>query len=401
MRISVVTTGRADYGLLYPLILELEQADWCALSLIATGAHLSSLHGTTIDFIRADGIDIADVVEMPLADDTEHGLCLAVADGLAGFSEYFKKKTTDLLLVLGDRYELWAPCMAAVIHKIPIAHIHGGESTSGLIDDPIRHSVTKMASFHFASMEAYAKRIIQMGERPDRVHVVGALGIDNIRAMQFMDARSLSEYAGVDFEHDRVALMTYHPVTLDDPALAATQTQIIMDALEQTDLAVLVTMPNADTGGAAIHETIGAYANKNPKRFRLVKNLGQRAYLSAMKHAALMIGNSSSGILESASFRLPVVNIGDRQGGRIRPKNVIDCTCSFKAIANAVNRALSDPFISAIGTMENPYGDGHAAERIARILSKIDLADKTALLKKGFYDIVYACTRDTTPGASL
>jgi UDP-hydrolysing UDP-N-acetyl-D-glucosamine 2-epimerase len=306
---------------------------------------------------------------------------------LAGFSSLFQKRQPDLVIVLGDRYELWALCIAAVIHKIPIVHLHGGESTLGLIDDPVRHSVTKMSTFHFASIEAYAKRIIQMGENPNRVYVVGALGIDNIKNMRLMDIREVSEYTGVDFGQKNVALLTYHPVTLDDYTLAGHQTQEILEALIQTTLFTLITMPNADTGGNTIYQIIEMYSQKYPDRFRFVKSLGQQGYLSAMKYAKLMIGNSSSGIIESASFKLPVINIGDRQGGRFKPANVIDCVCSIESIMGTLDKALSEDFTRSILDIENPYGDGTAAKRIVNILRDIDLSDKSTLIKKGFYDI--------------
>jgi UDP-hydrolysing UDP-N-acetyl-D-glucosamine 2-epimerase len=387
MNITIITTGRADYGLLYPLIKELTHSDHFGLNLVATGTHLSPLHGKTIKQIQQDSLEVTDTIEMTMKSDCENAICNSIAIGLAGFSSLFQKRQPDLVIVLGDRYELWAICIAAVIHKIPIVHLHGGESTLGLIDDPVRHSVTKMSTFHFASIEAYAKRIIQMGENPNRVYVVGALGIDNIKNMRLMDIREVSEYTGVDFGQKNVALLTYHPVTLDDYTLAGHQTQEILEALIQTTLFTLITMPNADTGGNTIYQIIEMYSQKYPDRFRFVKSLGQQGYLSAMKYAKLMIGNSSSGIIESASFKLPVINIGDRQGGRFKPANVIDCVCSIESIMGTLDKALSEDFTRSILDIENPYGDGTAAKRIVNILRDIDLSDKSTLIKKGFYDI--------------
>lgn len=389
MNITVVTTGRADYGLLCPLIKELNRSSCFHVSVVATGTHLSPLHGETIQIIQRDGIEVAHKINMSIEGDAEHAICYSVATALTGFSSLFQTWRPDLVVILGDRYELWPICIAAVIHKIPIAHLHGGESTLGLIDDYVRHSVTKMSTFHFASIEPYAKRIIQMGENPNRVYVVGALGIDNIRNMHLMGIEEISEYTHVDFRQNNVALLTYHPVTLDDYALARQQVQDILESLLQTNLISLITMPNADTGGNTIYQTIETYCRRYPDRFRFVKSLGQQGYLSAMKYARLMIGNSSSGIIESASFRLPVVNIGDRQGGRFRSVNVIDCVCSKESIIAALDKALSETFIRSIAHTANPYGDGNTAGRIANILKSIDLNDKPALLKKGFHDLAF------------
>lgn len=387
MNITIVTTGRADYGLLYPLIKELKQFDYFSFNIVATGTHLSPLHGMTIQQIHQDGLEVADTIEMTMKSDSENAICNSIAIGLTSFSSLFQKSQPDLIIVLGDRYELWAVCIAAVIHKIPIAHLYGGESTVGLIDDPVRHSVTKMSTFHFASIDPYAKRIIQMGENPSRVFVVGALGIDNINNMCLMDIGEISAYTDIDFQQKNVALLTYHPVTLDDYTLARHQAQEILEALIQTDLFTLVTMSNADTGGNTIRQVIEIYSAKYPTRFRFVKNLGQQGYLSVMKYAKLMIGNSSSGIIESASFNLPVVNIGDRQGGRFKPVNVIDCVCSKESIMGGLDKALSADFGSSILDIVNPYGDGRTAKRIVNILMDVDLSDKSKLIKKGFYDI--------------
>ncbi|MBF0439709.1 MAG: UDP-N-acetylglucosamine 2-epimerase (hydrolyzing) [Magnetococcales bacterium] len=381
MKITLVTTSRADYGLLYPLILQLRQQAGFDTRLVATGGHLSLAQGETIRFIHEDGLPVTPVGE-PLVGDGEQAVCQAIAANLAAFSWHFQQHRPDLLVVLGDRYELWSVCIAATVLKIPIAHLHGGETTVGAIDEVIRHSVTKMATFHFASIPLYAHTILQMGENPAHVHVVGALGIDNILNMPRMETGELSAYTGVDFSSGRVALMTYHPVTLDDHAEAGRQVEEVLAALRQTDLFTLITNPNADAGGEAIERVLVSTCQLYPDRFRLVKSLGQRAYLSAMEQARVMIGNSSSGIIESASFHLPVVNIGDRQGGRFKPGNIIDCSCTKEAILVALERALSPDFICV---MENPYGDGHAAERIAAILASLDLSDPSSLLKKRFH----------------
>lgn len=401
LHVWAVTTSRADYGLLYPLLQKLHTDDTFLLEVVVTGSHLSPLHGNTVEIIERDGFTIAGKVEMTMQSDSEHAICQAVSLGLIGFSHLFREraresligshdkvagKAPDLVILLGDRYELWAASIAATMHHVPIVHIHGGEVTYGAIDDQVRHAVTKMAALHFPSIELYAGRIVQMGEHPERVHAVGALGIDNIQSIEHMSVSELSQYAGVDFTRD-VALMTFHPVTQDEAADAAAQVEEVLLALVETELFTLITMPNADAGGHGVYETILRFIGQYPERFKLVKNLGQRAYLSAMQYAKLMIGNSSSGIIESASFRLPVVNIGDRQAGRYKPANVIDCLCTREAILTAVKTALSQEFAAQIADLENPYGDGQTAQRILTILKQVDFTDKSTLLKKGFYDL--------------
>lgn len=386
LSIAVVTTSRADYGLLYPLIKKIQYDDYFKLDLIVTGSHLSDLHGKTINAIKENGFDVQYAIEMTAEGDTENDICNSIAAGLKGFSKLYMDIAPDLVLVLGDRYELLSACIAAVIHKIPIAHIHGGEVTEGAVDDCIRHSITKMAAIHFPSIEPYGKRIIQMGEDPTRVHIVGALGIDNIKNIELMDIYELSEYTGVDFSKD-VALITYHPVTTDNYKDAYEQIRLILDALLHSDLFSVVSAPNADTAYNSIYKVIMDYTGAYPHKFKLIKNLGQRAYLSSMKYAKVMVGNSSSGIIESASFRIPVVNIGDRQKGRLKPQNVIDTQCDPSSICASINAALSKDFKNSIFKLKNPYGDGNTANRIINILKTIDIKNKQAFLKKSFFDI--------------
>lgn len=387
-KVMIVTASRADYGLLVPLIRKMNEDGWFEVKLVITGSHLSETHGMTVEQIVYDGFAIDDTVDIHIKSDSQDNTCCSIAEGIKGFSASICRIYPDLIIVLGDRYELWCVCMAAVVHRVPIAHIHGGEVTYGAIDDCIRHSITKMAVIHFPSIELYKKRIIQMGEDPGSVFAVGALGIDNIKTVDLLGAEALSEQTGVDFSK-KVALMTYHPVTLDDVSAATIQVRRIMEALYETDIFTLITMPNADAGGIHIYETIMGFVNNFPNKFRLIKNLGQRRYLSAMEHSALMLGNSSSGIIESASFRLPVVNIGDRQSGRYKPANVIDCDCSKEAILGALKRAQSSDFRDSIDIIKNPYGDGNTAGRIIRILKTVDLSNKESLLKKRFYDIKF------------
>lgn len=385
-KIAIVTTSRADYGLLKPLLAELSLLSDFQVDLVATGTHLSIKHGMTITNILEDGCDVNERIEMNSIDDTEYAICNSIAQGMIGFASLYQRKRYDLVIVLGDRYELWAVCVPAVIYKIPIAHIHGGELTNGAIDNVIRHSITKMASLHFASTDTYARRIIQMGEQAHSVFSVGAIGIDNIKNIPLMEIDELIHYTKVDFRK-KVALLTFHPVTLDSYSEAQNQINEVFSALSKTDLVLLITMPNSDTGSDVIINTIKSFVQGNPEKMLLIPNLGQRAYLSAMKYAKLMIGNSSSGIIEAASFKLPVVNIGDRQTGREKPLNVIDCDCKKDSIEIAISIALSAQFKKEIEGLINPYEKHNAARNIAQILSNIDFTDKV-MLKKKFYDIL-------------
>ncbi len=388
VKIILVTTSRADYGILYPLIRKLTKDSYFEVKLIASGSHLSELHGKTIDNILNDGTNIDYKIDISEEGDSEKDVCNSIAKGIIGFGEAIFSEKPDLIIILGDRYELWPIAITSIINKIPIAHIHGGEATFGAIDDVVRNSITKMSTIHFPTIEQYAKRIIQMGEKPEMVFAVGSLGIDNVFDIPLMDRDELSEFTGIDFRKN-IALMTYHPVTFDEYHQASKQAIEVLNAFLDKDLLVLATMPNMDAGGNSIYLEIKKFKEKYPDKIYLIKSLGQRAYLSTMKYARLMVGNSSSGIIESASFKLPVVNIGDRQSGRMKPGNVIDCICEKASVSNAIDYALSDEFGGMISKMENPYGDGHASERIINILKSIDFSDKFKLLKKGFYDIDY------------
>lgn len=384
-KFAIVTGTRAEYGLFYPLIRLMAEDDEIDLDLIVTGAHLSQFHGNTIEFIKKDRIKISHIIDMGISGDTEDDICGAISTGLGKFSTLFTGQSFDALIVLGDRYELWAVCIAAVIHKIPIVHINGGEVTSGATDDCIRHSITKMASIHFPSIDIYAKRIIQMGENPKRVHVVGSLAMDNMRNMELMSCKEISDYTGLDFSQD-IALMTYHPVTLHDITKSALEVKETLEALLETNLITLITMPNADAGSKRVYDIILDYSQSYPDKFQLRKSLGQKGYLSAMKYAKLMIGNSSSGIGESPYFKLPVINIGDRQKGRFRTPNVIDCKGIKEDILKAIQKAFSRDFVKELEKMENPYGDGTTAIKIVDILKNVDFSSKEVLLKKSFYD---------------
>ncbi|HEY9062159.1 MAG TPA: UDP-N-acetylglucosamine 2-epimerase [Pseudobacteroides sp.] len=383
---AVVTTSRADYGLLYPLLNKLCQDSFFNLNLIVTGSHLQPDFGSTLDYIKQDGFSSFHEVQTYLGRDDEKGTTSAVAKGITGFSDLFSKEKLDTVIVLGDRYELWSVAIAAVIHRIPIVHIHGGETTEGSTDEVVRHSVTKSAAIHFPSIPQYARRIIAMGEEPKRVFTVGALGIDNIKNIKLIGIDELSRKLEVDFKKD-VALMTFHPVTLDSYEESVLQIKELLDAMNELNFFTVMTMPNADAGSRLIYKCMEDFAKKYPDKFKIIKNMGSEAYLSAMSHAAIMIGNSSSGIIESASFRLPVVNVGDRQAGRMKPDNVIDCPCYKDAIKEAAGKAMSEAFKIGLKNLTNPYGDGDTADKIVKILKEIDFKEKEKLIKKKFFDI--------------
>jgi UDP-hydrolysing UDP-N-acetyl-D-glucosamine 2-epimerase len=390
--ILVVTTGRADYGLLYPLLSKISQSERLDLLIAATGYHYSKKHGNTYQFIERDGFTIDFKVPMTQKKDTQHEVCSSVSKGVLEFSKIFSKNKIDLIVILGDRYELLAVGSAAIIHNIPIAHIHGGELTFGAIDDSIRHCMSKMSILHFTSTQAYANRVIQLGEDPSRVYPVGAIGLDNIVNLEPWTREELSESVGMDLSGD-FAIMTYHPTTVDVMGLdyrPGTQVKIILKELLNQGLRTIITMPNSDPGADELFQNIKEFIADYPDKFVLVKALGRVRYLSVLKYARLMIGNSSSGILESASFKLPVVNIGDRQEGRIQPRNIIQWSFGehiMYPLSVAVERANSDHFRSTLEDLENPYGDGHAAEQIVAVLENLDYDNLHTYLKKGFYDL--------------
>jgi len=386
LKLMVVTTGRADYGLLYPLLNKLKQSDKITFRLIVTGSHFSSKHGNTYKIIERDGFTINHQIPIEQKEDTQKEVCSSIADSIVAYAKIFESYSTDGMILLGDRYELMAAGTAAMIYNVPIIHIHGGEATFGCIDDTIRHTITKMASLHFTSIPEYARRVIQLGEHPDKVFVVGAIGIDNIVSLDLMSKDELHKSTGVDFNKD-VAMMTFHPVTRDESKDAENQIKKVLNSIIQQDFTTLITMPNTDPGGSLIYDIIMDYRKKYKDKIVFTENLGQVRYLSALQHSKLMIGNSSSGILESASFKIPVVNIGDRQKGRVQPANILNCECNTKDINVAIKLAVSSEFATTLEGLVNLYGEGHAAERIIKILENIDYSDKSTYVKKGFYDL--------------
>jgi len=380
--IGVVTVGRSDYGIYLPLLRRIQQDPDLQLHLIVSGMHLSPEFGLTVKAIEDDGFQINERVEMLLSSDTPEGIAKSMGLGTIGFAQAYAHFRPDILVVLGDRFEMHAAVVAALPFKIPVAHIHGGELTEGAIDEAIRHSITKMSHLHFVATKVYAQRVIQMGEEPWRVVTCGALSLDNLRTTRLLSREEFTDRFGITLP-EKFLLVTYHPVTLE---YEQTEWQVrqLLTALNATGLPILFTMPNADTGGRIIRRLIDEFLSKHPDS-KKIENLGIQGYFSAMALATAMVGNSSSGIIEAASFSLPVVNVGNRQRGRIRGKNIIDVGYTHAEILTGIKKATSPEFRARSSDLVNPYGDGHTAERIVDKLKKVKLDDR--LLQKYFYEI--------------
>ncbi len=382
-KICVYTSTRAEYGLLRSVMQEIQAADTLQLQILASGMHLSPEFGMTIQEIRADGFEPDETVEMLLSSDTPAAICKSMGLAMIGYGEALQRLKPDMVVVLGDRFETFCMAAAAQVSRVPLAHIHGGESTEGAIDEAFRHSITKMSHLHFASCEAYRQRIIQLGENPEQVFNVGALGAENIRRMSLMARGELSESIGFNLEKPYL-LATFHPVTLEK-AKSEGQFQSLLDALDTfPEYNVIFTKANADTDGRVINRLIDEYAEKRPERCLTVASLGVHRYLSAMKYATIVIGNSSSGIVETPTFKVPTVNIGDRQKGRVKAESVIDCEPSVIPIVSSIRIAISPEFQEVLRVVKNPYEQAGTA---ARIVKKIKLFRHTELIKKSFYHL--------------
>lgn len=386
-KICVVTGTRAEYHLLYPLIKALNDDEQLELSVAVTGSHLSSRYGNTYTDIEKDGFEIDVKISILQETDGIDDINEAMSRALVGFSTYYGKSRPDMIVLLGDRYELLSAAIAAMNYRIPIAHIHGGETTEGAIDECIRHSITKMSYLHFTSCEVYRKRVIQLGENPERVFNVGALGLENIRNQLLMSKQELEE--SLNFQLGlKFAVVTFHPVTLEENT-AEKEFEQLLKALDFfQDLNVIFTKANADSGGLSINRRIDQYVAEHSERSVAVYSLGRIRYLTALKYAAVVIGNSSSGILETPSFCTPTINIGDRQRGRIQAKNIINCPPDCKAITEAVQKALSKEFNNYVKDTVSPYGDGRVTPKILYQI-KAFLEKEDINLKKSFYNISF------------
>lgn len=377
--IGVVTTARSDYSIYLPVLQRIQHESDLRLHLLVAGMHLSPEFGLTVREIEQDGFEISERIEMLLSSDTPEGVAKSMGLGMIGFAQVYARFRPDLLLVLGDRFEMHAAVVAALPFRIPVAHIHGGESTGGAMDEAIRHSITKMSHLHFVATEDYAQRVIQMGEEPSRVVVSGAPSLDNLHRLRLLNRDEVERQYKLNLKAPFV-LVTYHPVTLEYEQ-TGTQVRELLDALERVDRAVIFTYPNADMSSHVIIQMIQEFASRC-RRAQIAVSLGTQGYFSVMKYATAMVGNSSSGIIEAASFKLPVVNIGNRQRGRMRAKNVVDAGPSREEILSAIEKAVSPQFRASLADLVNPYGDGRAAERIVDKLIHVKL--DVELLQKPF-----------------
>jgi len=380
-KICVITGARSEYGLLAPLMRELKAARGVKLQVMATGMHLAPRFGLTWREIAADGFNIDAKVKFPLPDDC--GTPAAIGKALGAIARALGKLKPDAVVLLGDRFETFAAAAAAYTLKIPIAHLHGGEITAGVFDEAFRHAVTKMSSLHFTSTAEYRRRVIQLGEHPGTVFNVGAIGLDNVRQVKVMDRAELGASLGVTLG-ENLACVTFHPAMLEQAGPKA-QLKELFSALDRFPrLQLVFTLPNADRGADEIIKAVRAYVRTNKARASAFSSLGVRRYLSLLKFSKVVIGNSSSGIIEAPSMKVPTVNIGSRQEGRARGASVIDCPARAGAIALAIKKALSPAFAPNL-QKPNPYGAGGTASRVGRIL--LDRAAAGLTVKKTFYDV--------------
>ncbi len=385
-KVCVITGTRADYGLLRGLLFRLKSNDRIELDLLVTGSHLSKAFGNTQQEIVKDGFDVFSKLSIPIEDDTKQGMANAVGIAICKFSEYFYNNKPELVVVLGDRYEILAAVISASLSGIPVAHISGGDVTEGAVDDAIRHSITKMSQLHFPGCEQSRRRIIQMGEQPATVFNVGEPGVENCLKTSFMNREELAKSVSFNGVMSDYSIVTFHPVTMESNT-GVDQVKELMEAMNAfSDMSYIITMANADAGGRSIN-SLWIEEGKKHKNWLVVSSLGVRRYLSAMRYARLVVGNSSSGIVEAPSMGIPTVNIGDRQKGRMMADSVITCEPNRLSIEEAFRRALTEEFRSKAQNVKSPFGDGMTSKRIEdTIMMYLDSADKDNLKKK-FYDI--------------
>jgi GDP/UDP-N,N'-diacetylbacillosamine 2-epimerase (hydrolysing) len=382
-KICVVTGTRADYGLFYWLLKEIQADKELELQIIATGMHLSPEFGLTYRIIEQDGFSINEKVDMLLSSDTTVAVTKSMGLAMIGFADALERLKPDIVVILGDRTEAMSAAQSAMVARIPIAHLHGGEVTEGAIDEAMRHSITKMAHLHFVAAEPYRKRVIQLGEDSERVFQYGSLGIENIRRLHLLNRTELETALDLSFGAVNF-LVTYHPVTLlqGDSVQAMSNILSALDTFSQAQ--IIFTKPNSDSEGRILIEMIEQYANRNPNRVKVFTSLGQINYLSAIQQCDVVIGNSSSGLIEVPAFKKPTVNIGQRQGGRLKAASVIDCETTRDSIVFAIQQALSEPFKQTLDNVESPYEEGMTSVRIKEKLKHVDL---THILQKKFNDL--------------
>ncbi|WP_069650358.1 UDP-N-acetylglucosamine 2-epimerase [Caloranaerobacter ferrireducens] len=377
-RIAVLTGTRAEYGLLYWIIKTIHDDPNLELQLIVTGTHLSPEYGLTVKEIEKSGIPIAEKIDMILSTDSEQGIAKSMGVLMISLAQSLERLRPDILLILGDRYEVLAAASTAVAMNIPIAHLCGGESTEGAIDEQIRHAVTKLSHIHFAQSEFYRQRIIKMGEEEWRVHNIGIIAFENIKRLPLLSKTQLEKELGIKLDNTNF-VVTYHPVTLENDSLEY-QIDNLLNALSRFKANIIFTYPNADSGGRLIIDKIKQFQTHH-QNAHVYFSLGQIRYLSLLKYSDVMIGNSSSGILESPFFKLPTVNIGNRQKGRMRPPNVVDVSYNEDDIVEGINKALNKEFRNSLNNKINIYGSGDCSSQVVKIIKEA-LLNKNLLKKK-------------------
>ncbi len=383
MKICIATGTRAEYGLLKPLIDEILKENSFVLQLLVTGAHLSPEFGLTYKQIESDGYSIDAKVEMLMSSDSAEGITKSMGVALIAYADTLKNLKPDLLVILGDRYEMLALSSAALIFRIPIAHIHGGELTEGAYDDAIRHSITKMSTLHFTSTETYLKRVIQLGEQPQRVFNVGAIGLDNFKILNLFSSEEIQKELRINFQKYNY-LIGFHPETLSDTSVENQFNELLKSIDMQTNSFFIFTKANADTGGRIINRMMEEYVILNPKKAVLFSSLGTLRYLSLLKCVTAIVGNSSSGIAEAPFAGTATINIGDRQKGRVMPESIVNCLPKKEHINNAFETVKTSKFQKIVQNISNPYGNGNTSKKIIDVLKNIDLE---LIRTKSFYDI--------------
>lgn len=383
-KICVFTGTRAEYGLLYPLMKIIKESKEFKLQIIASGMHLSPDFGLTYKQIEKDGFKINEKIENLLSADTDTAISKSIGLGIISYTESLKRLNPDMLIILGDRHEAFGIAVAAYTMKIPISHIHGGETTVGAYDEAYRHSITKMSYLHFTSAEENKKRVIQLGENPKRVFNVGALGIDNIRNMKLLSKKELEKQLDFKFKEKNV-LVTFHPTTLKKDSTEKEIKELIKVLEKMKELNIIFTKSNSDSYGRNINEKIEKFVIKNKNRAKIFSSLGQLKYLSTLNYVDVVIGNSSSGLIEVPYFRIPTINIGDRQKNRLRPISVIDCYPNSSDIKKSIDKAYDSVFLNSIKKMKNIFGEGNTSQKIIQIL--LNQTQMEVDLKKSFYDL--------------
>lgn len=393
--VCVVTGSRAEYGLLRRVMQGISDAPDLRLQVVATGMHLAPEFGETYRDIGRDGFNIDARVESLLSSDTGTGVAKSIGLGVIGFADALERLRPDLLLVLGDRFEILAAVTAALVMRVPVAHLHGGELTEGAFDDAIRHSITKMSHFHFVATEEYRKRVIQLGEHPQRVFPVGALGVDAIHNLPLLDRGALESSLGFELGA-RSLLITFHPSTLELTSATAQMTELLAALDSLSDTCLVFTMPNADTGGRALQGMVQEFVAGHPNA-HVFASLGQLRYLSCMRHVDGVVGNSSSGLIEAPTLRKGTVNIGRRQKGRVRAESVIDCPPQRSAIRCAIERLYEPDFRAIVAVVRNPYDGGGASAKILELVRTLPLE---GVLEKSFFDLPGTARASSDKGAS-